>query len=86
MWKQGGLENVRQQPIDITMQFKSFANYWDAFLLRQVPAGSYTAGLDAAKLQALRAEVKRRLSISHEDAAFSIPARVWAVRGTVPRE
>ena len=85
LWKQGGLENVREQPIDIVIGFKSFGDYWDAFLLGQGPAGSYVRSLDREKLQALRSEVKRRLSLSAENAAFVLPARVWSVRGTVPR-
>lgn len=85
LWRQGGLENVREQPIDITMRFKSFVDYWDAFLLGQGPAGSYVGSLDRDKLQALRSEVKRRLSFSTEEAPFVLPARVWSVRGTVPR-
>jgi SAM-dependent methyltransferase len=85
LWKQGGLENVREQPIDIDIRFKSFGDYWDTFLLGQGPAGAYVRSLDREKLQALRSEVKRRLSVSVEDAAFVLPARVWSVRGTVPR-
>lgn len=84
LWSQGGLKNVRERPIDIDMQFKSFADYWDAFLLRQGPAGAYVGRLDRDKLQGLRSEVKRRLALSDEDAAFVLPARVWAVRGDVP--
>ncbi len=85
LWRRGGLQNVREQPIDITTRFSSFADYWDPFLLGQGPAGPYVGRLDAGKLQALRAEVKRRLSLSTEDTPFVLPARVWSVRGTVPR-
>jgi SAM-dependent methyltransferase len=85
LWRQGGLENVREQPIDITMRFDSFVDYWDVFLLGQGPAGSYAGSLDRDKLQALRSEVKRRLSLSAEDTPFVLPARAWSVRGNVPR-
>jgi hypothetical protein len=78
------LENVREQPIDISMRFESFGDYWDPFLLGQGPAGSYVSGLDRDKLQALRSELKRRLSISAEDTPLVLAARVWAVRGNVP--
>jgi hypothetical protein len=53
--------DVRERPIDITMRFKSFVDYWDAVLLGQGPAGSYVGRLDQNKLPALRSEVKRRL-------------------------
>jgi SAM-dependent methyltransferase len=84
LWKQGGLENVHEQPLHITMRFESFADYWGAFLLGQGPAGSYVASLDRDKLQALRGEVKRRLPLSADDIPFALPAQVWSVRGTVP--
>jgi SAM-dependent methyltransferase len=85
LWRDGGLENVREQPIEITMRFESFADYWDAFLLGQGPAGSYVRRLDREKSQALRSEVKRRLSLSTESEPFVLPARVWAVRGASPK-
>jgi len=85
LWKQGGLENVREAPLEIEMRFTSFADYWEPFLLGQGPAGAYVRQLDRDKAQALRSEVRRRLNLAREDAAFVLPARVWAVRGTVAR-
>jgi SAM-dependent methyltransferase len=84
LWREGGLENVREQSIDIRMRFESLADYWDPFLLGQGPAGSYVRRLDSDKLQALRNEVNRRLALPGENTAFVLPARVWSVRGTVP--
>jgi hypothetical protein len=84
LWKEGGLENVVEQPLEVTTTFASFADFWDPFLLGQGPAGAYVRTLQADRAQALRAALKRRLSISDETARFSLPARVWAVRGAVP--
>lgn len=84
LWKQGGLENVREQPLDVTLPFDSFADYWDAFLLGQGPAGAYIRGIDAHRVRAVRGEVKRRLAVTTEDAPFALPARVWVVLGSVP--
>jgi SAM-dependent methyltransferase len=84
LWKQCGLEEVHEQPLDITMRFDSFTDYWEPFLLGQGPAGAYLRTVQDDRLQVLRATVKRQLSISSESDAFSLPARVWAVRGTVP--
>lgn len=84
LWKQGGLESVDEQPLDITMRFESLADYWEAFLLGQGPAGAYARSLDGERLQGLRSEVKRRLSLSGDDMPFVLPARAWSVRGTVP--
>jgi SAM-dependent methyltransferase len=81
LWREGGLENIREQAIEITMRFKSFGDYWDAFLLGQGPAGSYVSSLDREKVERLRAEVKRGLALSAEETPFELAARVWAVCG-----
>ncbi len=62
LWKQGGLVSVREDAIDIRMKFESFADYWEPFLFGQGPAGSYVRNLDRHQLEALRDEVKLRLS------------------------
>ena len=84
LWKQGGLVYVREDAIDIRMKFESFADYWEPFLLGQGPAGSYVRNLDRQQLEALRHEVKLRLSSSAENTPLVLTARVWAVRGVVP--
>jgi len=84
LWRQGGLENVHEQPLAITMKFESFADYWDAFLLGQGPAGVYVRSLTRDKVRALRGEVKSRVSPSAENMPIVLAARVWSVRGTVP--
>jgi SAM-dependent methyltransferase len=85
LWRQGRFENVREQPLSVTMNFQSFADYWDAFLLGQGPAGTYVASLNPEQVRALRAEVKKRVSPPAEDLPFSLSARVWSVCGTVPK-
>jgi len=85
LWRQGGLENVHEQPQTVTMKFESFADYWDAFLLGQGPAGMYVRSLRRDQVHALRNEVKRRVSPSAENLPIALPARVWSVCGTVPR-
>jgi SAM-dependent methyltransferase len=85
LWRQGGLENVHEQPHVITMRFESFADYWDAFLLGQGPAGMYVKSLSSDQRHALRGEVKSRVSPSGENLPIALSARAWSVRGTVPR-
>jgi SAM-dependent methyltransferase len=82
LWKQCGLEDVRDQALDITTRFESFADYWDAFLLGQGPAGTYVRRLSAGRLPTLRDELRRRLAAG--DRPFTLPARAWAVAGRVP--
>jgi SAM-dependent methyltransferase len=83
LWKKAGLANVQEQPLDIVMNFASFADYWEPFLLGQGPAGAAFRKLSPAKVAALRDEVRRELSIESDSRSFALPARVWAVRGKV---
>jgi hypothetical protein len=85
LWRQGGLENVREQPQVITMRFESFADYWDSFLLGQGPAGVYVKSLNRDQIRALRDDVKNRVSPSAENMPISLSARVWSVCGTAPK-
>jgi SAM-dependent methyltransferase len=85
LWKQGGLENIHEQPFDVVMKFDSFSDYWEPFLLGQGPAGTYLRTVQGDRLRMLRSVVKRRLSVSSASEAFSLPARAWAVRGNVPQ-
>jgi hypothetical protein len=66
------------------MKFEPLADLWDPFLLGQGPGGAYVRRLDHAKVRALRGEVKRRLSLTAENAPLVLPARVWLVCGMVP--
>lgn len=84
LWKQCGLDQVEERPLEITMRYKSFADYWDPFLLGQGPAGAYVRRLAPDHVARLRDDLKRRLSISSENESFNLPARFWAVRGSVP--
>ena len=78
--------NVHEQPLNVSMRFNSFEDFWNPFLLGQGPAGAYVAGLDQTHLATLQNEVKRRLpfSQSQDDAHYELFARVWAVRGRIP--
>ena len=85
LWRRNGLQDVHEQALDFTMAFRSFADYWDPFLLGQGPAGAYLRGLDDGHVRSLRRAAVQRLSLSSERDPFTLPARVWAVRGTTPK-
>ena len=85
LWQQAGLKNVEERPITISMNFKSFEDYWNPFVTGQGPSGAYVRGLTDDARARLRAEVKRRLPIKTETDAFTLQARAWGVRGEVPR-
>ena len=83
LWKQGGLENVYEQPLDILMHFYSFADYSEPSYA-QGPAGAYAFTLDPTQLDALRGELKRHLVRNSDGVPFTLTARASAVRGKVP--
>lgn len=84
LWREGGLERVEERALNIQMRFESFADYWDPFLLGQGPSGAYVRSLEPGKRQALRDELRRRLSPDAGTAPFTLGSRAWAVRGFVP--
>jgi SAM-dependent methyltransferase len=83
LWKHAGLEEVEERSFNVTMEFSSFADYWDPFLLGQGPAGAYLKRVESARRDALRSEIKRRWAIREEAAPFSLASRAWSVRGII---
>ena len=83
LWTRGGLEQVEEAPLEITMPFENFDDFWDPFLLGQGPAGAYVKRLTVGRTAALREELQHRAG--DPGGAFTLPARLWAVRGSVPR-
>jgi len=85
LWKEGGLTDVEEQPLEIAMQFRSFDDFWQPFLTGQGPAGAYVERLAPERRIALRNQVKHLLPNGAQQGAFELRGRAWAVRGTAPR-
>lgn len=83
-WSTHGLTQVDSQPLTLTMTFASFEDYWTPFLGGQGPAGAYVAALPVAARDELRVRLRDRLVGDGTDRPVTLPARAWAVRGTVP--
>jgi SAM-dependent methyltransferase len=83
LFKKVGLEVVSARPIDTTMVFRDFDDYWTPFLGKQGSAPTYVAGLDETMRNRIRDELKARLP-TQPDGAIHLGARAWAVQGTVP--
>ena len=75
-----GLREVETRPIDAPTYFRDFDDYWSPFLGGQGPAPGYVASLPEPLRQALREQVRRRLS-TRPDGSIHLTARAWAARG-----
>ncbi|MEO8553870.1 MAG: class I SAM-dependent methyltransferase [Kofleriaceae bacterium] len=84
LFRAGGLASVEEAPIDITLHFTSFDDYWKPFLLATGPAGAYVAKLSPGRRDELAARFRKRL-VGDTDHAFDLKGRAWAVRGTVAK-
>ncbi|MGH3507297.1 MAG: class I SAM-dependent methyltransferase [Nocardioidaceae bacterium] len=74
--KQAGLE-VRQSRLTVTVQFPTFADWWEPFTLGVGPAGGLVARLDDRERARLAGRCKELLP----PAPFEIAASAWTVQG-----
>lgn len=84
--RSAGLYDIYEQPLELEMNFKTFQDYWEPFLLGQGPAGAYVKMIGQGQSLILRKEVKKRLGLWDEITPFTLHSRVWAVRGSVRKE
>ena len=84
LWQATGLKDVEETVLEFDTNFSSFDDYWLPFLAGVGPPGVYVTRLPADRRDALREALRKRHLGSGPDCAFSIRARAWAVRGTVP--
>lgn len=80
LWGATGLGDVVEGEIAMVMDFTSFEDYWEPFLLGTGPAGAHVGRLPDAGRAALRADLLNRLG----PGPFELTARARWVRGTVP--
>jgi SAM-dependent methyltransferase len=76
-----GLTGVDDAALAVPLRFSSFDDFWSPFLGGQGPAGAFVASLSNERRSHLHDRLAARLGT---DAPFSLPARAWAARGTVP--
>ncbi|MEA2433525.1 MAG: hypothetical protein QOG54_982 [Actinomycetota bacterium] len=82
LWTDTGLTDVKVAPIEISMVFNDFDDYWTPFLGGQGPAPGYNMSLDEDARTKLRELLRERLP-QGTDSSISLKARAWAVTGTV---
>lgn len=84
LWDAAGLEDVEEVALEFPMEYTSFDDYWLPFLPGVSPLAAYVKDLSPEGRDALREALRNRFLPGGEDGPFSLGARAWAVRGTVP--
>jgi len=82
--RRAGLVDIETTPIDISMHFRDFEDYWRPFLGGQGPAPSFVASLDESARIQLQSALRARLP-SQADGSIPLSARAWAAKGVRPR-
>jgi SAM-dependent methyltransferase len=77
LFADAGLHDVEGTALTVSLEHETFDDWWTPYTLGVGPAGTYVAGLDPARRDALRDKCRELLP----DAPFVINARAWAARG-----
>jgi SAM-dependent methyltransferase len=85
LWRKAGLINVLEAPLVIDQAYSSFNDYWEPFTKGAGPGGAYVVSLSPDRRQQLEARMRKRLLRDRQDGPFTLKARVWCVRGEVPK-
>lgn len=79
-----GLQPVDVAPLEMTMRFADFDDYWQPFLGGQGPAPAHAVSLAEPVRERLRERIRARLPLQ-PDGSILLGARAWAARGSVAR-
>lgn len=81
LWQSAGFRAVEERPLEITMDFASFEDYWRPQETGVGPTGAYVATLVPEQRTALRSGLAARLGAHGAPGPFSLRAKALAVRG-----
>jgi SAM-dependent methyltransferase len=84
LWTEAGIGDIETARFDASLQFASFEDYWQPFLGGATPTSSFAATLPEENRQAVEARLREMVPDNGPDHPFTLKARAWAVRGTVP--
>jgi SAM-dependent methyltransferase len=81
LWESAGFREVEERPLEITMDFASFEDYWRPQETGVGPTGAHVKTLDPAQRTALRSGLESRLRAYGAPGPFSLRGKALAVRG-----
>ena len=79
--RRAGLQDVVEGTLEATAEYTGFDDFWDPFTHGVGPAGEYVATLSDDQRAQLRETLRTAVP---GDGPFSLTARAWYARGTVP--
>jgi SAM-dependent methyltransferase len=79
LFNDAGLLEIEECTLSISVQHRSFDEWWEPYTLGVGPAGSYATSLDTVRQVELRERCRELLPAF----PFVLTARAWAVRGLV---
>lgn len=83
LWAEAGLGDIEVTALTISCGFASFDEFWKRYLEGQGPGGAYVVGLPDESRAELKRRLRQRVLGTCAEGAFVLPAKAWAVRGTV---
>jgi SAM-dependent methyltransferase len=84
LWTATGFANVATRALVIPMEFSSFDDFWSRLSNSQGPPKPYISSLSEDRRQALKERLRGDILENRFDGPFTLKAKAWAVRGTVP--
>ncbi len=78
--ERAGLEDVEEGALEAHARYADFEDFWDPFTFGVGPAGQYLAALPADR----QARVREACREAVPAGPFTLAARAWFARGTVP--
>ena len=73
-----GLRDVEETALELSMEHRTFDEWWEPYTGGVGPPGAFVAGLDLAR----QAELRERCRALLPEAPFTLTARAWAARGS----
>lgn len=84
--REAGLEILDDRPLELTVGFGSFEDWWEPFTFGVGPSGAYVGSLDEEHRARVRRRCAERLGVGDPAAALLVPARAWCVVARAQRE
>lgn len=84
LWRDAGLIDITETHLQVTGEYRDFDDFWRTILGGGTPTTAYVAALGEAQRRQVAALMRSAILGSRPDGPFSLSARAWAVKGTVP--